>query len=606
LLGTWRTHADYLAYMVPMFLAAASANKYIVDEYMSAFQKVFLMNLDLVWEVFLPIFPFRGRPSDKQPEIFRSLVLMAHFKFASIDNWVKHARSNPVICILIGCLPDDIPGATTLRDFYNRLWRGAIPDHIKYIVPKPKDKPKNGDKLPPKNPGIIDKMADKAINGEIFDGKPERLYQAIFMKLAVLPSAELDLLGDINNLTVSGDGACVSSNANPNGHSLDPDKYPLEALNGYRNCADPWARWGYDSYHKDWFFGYTMYHLSVHNNEKQIDLPIYMQFADGNRFDGVTLISTLAHARFMYKDIFYFRFLTADSAHDNYATYRLLAFYKITPVIDLNKRGSSSSDNPTTTAPLAIAGKDTLSVIAGGATSSNASSTPALIEADVPILNKQCDVVDLTKRGSDPGKSATAVPFAIHNKDRTATSAIAGACTTCITSSAPIFNEGRRPMKNKRCAPFLIREDGVPISENGKPICAIGIEMTNWGADKKRFRTKFRCPLMAGSISYCSLSEECSSSDYGKVVYTKPDDDPRLNTEIPRDSPKWKLIYNNRTATERVNTRILTDYQLERPKRYGRRKLCFFAFDNAINIHLDAQARFSDFDSLLSPWKGAA
>ena len=129
--------------------------------------------------------------------------------------------------------------------------------------------------------------------------------------------------------------------------------------------------------------------------------------------------------------------------------------------------------------------------------------------------------------------------------------------------------------------------------------------MTNWGADKKRFRTKYRCPFMASSIAYCSLSEQCSPSEYGKVVYIKPDDDPRLYTAIPRGSPQWKLLYNNRTATERVNTRIMTDYQLERPKRYGRRKLCFFAFNYAINIHLDAQARFSDFNSLLSPWAEA-
>jgi len=581
LLGTWRTHSDYLAYMVPMFLSAASDNPYIMDEYFPAFRKVFLMNLDLVWEEFLPVFSFKGRPSDKQPEIFRSLTLMAHFKFASIDNWVKHARSNQVICGLIGARPNDLPGASTLRDAYNRLWRGTVPGHLKYAEPKPKEKPKNGDKLPPKNPGIIDKMVDKALDGETFDGKPERLYQAIFMKLAVLPSAELGLLGDINNLIANADGACVSSNANPDGHRLDPAKYPLDAIKGYRNFADPWARWGWDSYHRVWFFGYTMYHLSVHNEEKKVDLPIYLQFADGNRFDGVTLISSIVHARLMYKDIFYFKYLTADSAHDNYATYRLLASLKITPVIDLNKRGSNS-DNPTTVKPLAITGNATTAIPLAFTDNPDAA-------APLAITNNQ----------------GTAAPLAINdNGCTTSTTAASGA--TCNSSSEPIYFEGRRPMKNKKCAPVIIRPDGVPISENGKPICPIGVEMTNWGADKKRFRIKFRCPFAAGSISYCSLSEECSPSDYGKVIYIKPDDDPRLNTAVPRGTPEWDRIYNNRTASERVNTRILTDYQLERSKRYGRRKLCFFAFDNAINIHLDAQARFSDFDSLLSPWKKAA
>jgi len=324
-----------------------------------------------------------------------------------------------------------------------------------------------------------------------------------------------------------------------------------------------------------------MYHLSVHNEEKKVDLPIYLQFADGNRFDGVTLISSIVHARLMYKDIFYFKYLTADSAHDNYATYRLLASLKITPVIDLNKRGSNS-DNPTTVKPLAITGNATTAIPLAFTDNPDAA-------APLAITNNQ----------------GTAAPLAINdNGCTTSTTAASGA--TCNSSSEPIYFEGRRPMKNKKCAPVIIRPDGVPISENGKPICPIGVEMTNWGADKKRFRIKFRCPFAAGSISYCSLSEECSPSDYGKVIYIKPDDDPRLNTAVPRGTPEWDRIYNNRTASERVNTRILTDYQLERSKRYGRRKLCFFAFDNAINIHLDAQARFSDFDSLLSPWKKAA
>jgi hypothetical protein len=49
--------------------------------------------------------------------------------------------------------------------------------------------------------------------------------------------------------------------------------------------------------------------------------------------------------------------------------------------------------------------------------------------------------------------------------------------------------------------------------------------------------------------------------------------------------------YNERTAAERVNNRILTDYRLEQPKRRGKKTLAFFAFVNAINVHLDAAVK---------------
>lgn len=49
--------------------------------------------------------------------------------------------------------------------------------------------------------------------------------------------------------------------------------------------------------------------------------------------------------------------------------------------------------------------------------------------------------------------------------------------------------------------------------------------------------------------------------------------------------------YKLRTASERVNNRILTDYGLEPPKRYGKMRLCSFTFLGSINVHLDAMVK---------------
>jgi len=100
------------------------------------------------------------------------------------------------------------------------------------------------------------------------------------------------------------------------------------------------------------------------------------------------------------------------------------------------------------------------------------------------------------------------------------------------------------------------------INENGIPICKNKTEMTFWGFCPDRHRLKWRCPLICGKISKCKFFN-CSKSDYGRVIYTKPKTDFRLFTPTPRDSSKWKKKYSKRTSSERSNKRKKIDYNLE-------------------------------------------
>jgi hypothetical protein len=145
---------------------------------------------------------------------------------------------------------------------------------------------------------------------------------------------------------------------------------------------------------------------------------------------------------------------------------------------------------------------------------------------------------------------------------------------------------------NKRSAD-VPQPQSLPLSRCGSPICADGYDMVNWGYDAKRFRIKYRCPLVAGKVHYCPYDTNCNKSPYGKIVYVRLADDLRLLTPVPRNTDEWKDIYKRRTASERINNRILTDYALERSKRYGKKKLAFFTFMNAINVHLDARSKHS-------------
>lgn len=89
----------------------------------------------------------------------------------------------------------------------------------------------------------------------------------------------------------------------------------------------------------------------------------------------------------------------------------------------------------------------------------------------------------------------------------------------------------------------------------------------------------------------------CSSSSYGRCLYTKPDWDIRLYTPVPRGTEEYKKTYNNRTGSERINNRILNDYHLHDMKIHDKKRYSFFAMIAGINIHLDAHLKKAKLDA---------
>lgn len=145
----------------------------------------------------------------------------------------------------------------------------------------------------------------------------------------------------------------------------------------------------------------------------------------------------------------------------------------------------------------------------------------------------------------------------------------------------------RRKDKN----PFASFHD---LDPNGIPICMNAIHMVYDGYEAKKHRNKYRCPLALGKISSCPHKAECCpDSDYGKIRYIKELDDIKLFGPVPYKSVKWKEIYKDRTSTERMNNRLLNDYNLHNMKIRNRSKFLFFSIFAAINIHLDAQLKLS-------------
>ena len=131
----------------------------------------------------------------------------------------------------------------------------------------------------------------------------------------------------------------------------------------------------------------------------------------------------------------------------------------------------------------------------------------------------------------------------------------------------------------------------VTVNEKGVPVCMGGHPMVNWGICDDKTRRKWRCPLACRKIKECSCKQECSPSEYGRVIYTKPSDDPRIFTPVPRGTKAFKDIFKTRTCSERVNNRVLNDYKVEHMQTRGKKRYSFFTMIACILIHLDARLK---------------
>lgn len=142
----------------------------------------------------------------------------------------------------------------------------------------------------------------------------------------------------------------------------------------------------------------------------------------------------------------------------------------------------------------------------------------------------------------------------------------------------------------KRRRPASI-PDSIPIDSDGTPLCQAGYRMVYWGFCSGRSRCKWRCPIACGKESSCSCKDSCSSSPYGRCIYTKPSWDIRLYPPVARGTEEYKKIYNNRTSCERVNNRILNDYHLHAMRIHTKKRYSFFMWIIDTNIHLDARLK---------------
>lgn len=129
--------------------------------------------------------------------------------------------------------------------------------------------------------------------------------------------------------------------------------------------------------------------------------------------------------------------------------------------------------------------------------------------------------------------------------------------------------------------------DTIKVDKDGTPVCQAGRRMAPNGSDQSDSSLMWRCPFGKDHPAKCENS--CSPSKYGRVIKTKAEWDIRLYTDVPRGTDAYKKIYNQRTATERINNRVLNDYCLHRLMIHRKEHYSFLTTIIGICIHLDAR-----------------
>ena len=334
MLGKWTTQNEYQKFVEENLLRISQTDPQRVFEYQDVISKLYVLNLDKLQKIMLPLYSDIGRPAELQPEIFRSFIAMPELDF-TLDNWLEKLKNNEVLRVAIGVTEDSIPSASSHYDFINRIIDIDERPKIRLKKRKPTEKLGKNTKMPNKNPGVVQRLVDKILCGRRFNFHPGRHLQKIFSDVCVASSRDLGIIPD--EVDVSGDGTCIQTGASHYGRKIcDCPEFQCDCP---RKFSDPNATWGWDSHNERYFYGYTGYFISTYNRDLNADLPLYLRLVQANRHDSVSAVVSLAEFRDLYPDLTVNTFIH-DSACDNAATYELLHKWNIDAVIALSEKGN--------------------------------------------------------------------------------------------------------------------------------------------------------------------------------------------------------------------------------------------------------------------------
>ena len=267
-------------------------------------------------------------PNPRDPaSMLRSYLLFLMTKpEIGITEWINEMCRIPYYAVISGFEPGDLPGVGTFYDFFKRLW-AASENNFKpkkqFKRKRKVKKGKKGEKAPTTTSGKVKRLVNWMIRHACVKTElpSDRLFH-FFQSQILAISAKLGLLGDMDALTVAGDGTpIVTSSFTRSKSNCDCRAQGISNCNHSRLYSQPDCNSGWDSSREKFFNGYHLYMLSAANS--RYDLPLYPRLHPASRHDAVSLVisSSEFKQRFTLGTV---NRMLLDSAHDAEAIY---AFY---------------------------------------------------------------------------------------------------------------------------------------------------------------------------------------------------------------------------------------------------------------------------------------
>ncbi|WP_408010524.1 DDE transposase [Pseudalkalibacillus sp. A8] len=340
-----RSHESYLHFVVEQLDIHYKNKTFLKDFFFEPIIWCSLMNLTDTAALLKHRYSSdpRGRKPRNPCDMLRSLLLMHQQQVTSVNQWVFTLKTTPILAILSGFSPDNVPGVGTFYDFFNRLWLRSTPhlsNRKKRKLKKSKKKGKKNQKLEPKNPHIVEKLVKRVLKNKNvrYTPKAHDQLQVLFQSLFVNKSESDGLLGNTKSLSILGDGTPVVTGGRPFGQFLcDCRKRGHWKCQYNRLFSDPDADYGWDSSREKYYYGRSLFMITA--SDSPYDLPIYPRMYRASKHDSVLFISTFHELLYWYPN-WKIGECILDSALDAYPIYEMLEHYDVSAIIDLNPRRS--------------------------------------------------------------------------------------------------------------------------------------------------------------------------------------------------------------------------------------------------------------------------
>jgi hypothetical protein len=310
----------------------------------------------------------RGQKPYDPVRMLRALLLMVLLKYTSISKWAKALKANPRLARMAGFKPYHVPVAGAFYAFIDRLEDGEYQKPCKHRI-KP-SKLRKGKHLRNLASEKEQRQKDAKADAAAYDSITQKLkndlmasadqprpddvtkkLEDILMLCAIIPSAEKGLLGNLESMTISGDGSALPTGASPNGKpACKCHENGIYKCEHDRYYSDPTANWGYDSYRECYYFGHTFYQHVVSTNGH--DLPLQISISQASETDFTLSMKGLDRLKKALKEHgldWKIHNAVYDAGHDAIGIYEYAIEHDIIPIIALNPR-SGVNPAPTGTA----------------------------------------------------------------------------------------------------------------------------------------------------------------------------------------------------------------------------------------------------------------